>query len=90
MNDATPQPTTDTRQITLTVITTTGEMTTATATLPLPQVHDLVTRAEQIGKGDQQIVLTVPRPGMTPRVVVRSRSDADAVAGLVAAMGGDL
>lgn len=81
---------TETRPVALQVITVDGDMTTATGRLPLDAARDLVARAVDIGPGDRQIVLTVPRPGDSPRVVVRSSADGDQAAGLLATVRGDL
>lgn len=90
-NTTTPdQPPAETRPVALHVITPDGAMTTATARLPLARAQDLEARALKIGPGDHQIVLTVPRPGDTPRVIVQSSADADTAEGLLAAARGDL
>ena len=81
---------TETRPVALQVITADGDMTTATGRLPLDAARDLVARALGIRPGDRQIVLTVPRPGDSPRVVVRSSADGAEAAGLLATVRGDL
>lgn len=82
---------TETRRVSLHVIDADGRMTTADGALPVDEARDLVRRAKTIAPGPQQLVLVVPRlGGRPPLVVVRSRADEQATAGLLDTIGGDL